>query len=67
MKRMTQRDRQEHENTVKVLFFILTRIGGKSKRVNINTEVLYDSRRYEKYDYDTAEPVQRTAETGSKG
>lgn len=35
------RQRQEHENTVKVLFFILTRIGGEVKRISMNEEVIY--------------------------
>ncbi len=37
------RDRQD-ENSIKILFFILTRINGKSQRIDINTEGNYESR-----------------------
>lgn len=36
-----ERNRQD-ENSIKVLFFILTRIDGKSKRIDMNQEVLND-------------------------
>lgn len=32
------RDRQEHLNDLKILFFIVTRINGEYKRIDINTE-----------------------------
>ena len=34
-----ERNRQD-ENSIKVLFFILTRIDGKSKRIDMNQEVV---------------------------
>lgn len=33
-------DSHNNENPVKVLFFILTRIDGKSKRIDMNKEVI---------------------------
>lgn len=32
------RDRQEHLTDIKILFFIVTRINGEYKRIDINTE-----------------------------
>jgi len=32
----------EHEATIKVLFFILTRIEGEYKRIDMNTEEIQD-------------------------
>jgi hypothetical protein len=39
---MREENRLADENNIKVLFFILTRINGKSKRITMNTEVLED-------------------------
>ena len=33
-----------HENNIKVLFFILTRIDGRSKRIDMNKEVIHENR-----------------------
>lgn len=39
-----KRDRSD-EVPIKILFFILTRIDGKSKRLDLNKEVICDERR----------------------
>lgn len=39
------RNRQD-ENTVKVLFFILTRIDGKSQRISMNQEAIQHDERH---------------------
>ena len=38
------RNRQEHLNHMKILFFIVARINGEYKKIDMNTEVNYESR-----------------------
>lgn len=51
------RDRPD-ENSIKVLFFILTRIDGRSKRIDMNKEVIYESRIKHQHDNCTASKSQ---------
>ena len=41
------------ENSIKVLFFILTRIDGRSKRIDMNREVIYEDRTERQHDHHT--------------
>jgi hypothetical protein len=47
---MRDEDRQ-NENNIKVLFFILTRIDGRSKRIDMNREVMYENRTERQHDH----------------
>lgn len=49
-----ERNRQEHLNHMKILFFIVARINGEYKKIDMNTEVNYVSRQNDRQDYDTA-------------
>lgn len=52
---MNEEDRDRlDENNIKVLFFILTRIDGRSKRIDMNKEVIYENRIKHQHDYRTA-------------
>lgn len=49
---MNEEDRDRlDENSIKILFFILTRIDGKSKRIDMNGEVMYENRTERQHDH----------------
>ncbi len=55
-----ERNRQEHLNHMKILFFIVARINGEYKQIDMNQEVIYVSRQNDRQDYDSTVGILKT-------